>query len=449
MNPLHEQLIQIGTRILSLCRSELYLSMRYLDLALSALSYDLNLQTRTIATDGVHLFYNPNYLIHSYEDDPIAVNRMYLHIILHCIFRHMTQAEQRDPEDWNLACDIAAESIIDSMDYPCVQRLITDRRQEYYDLLQVSVLNAEQVYDVLTKMTYSQKIGMRREFSVDDHRFWEQLQDDKQQQPSGDNRADSSSSPPPSKDEVEQTWQDISQKTQTSMETIQREVSLMAGNLRQHLQIENRQRYDYRAFLRRFAVTREEVRVDPDSFDYGFYNYSLQLYPNMPMLEELEYRECKKIHDFVIAIDTSGSCSGELVKKFLEETVTILLDGNSFFRTVNVHIIQCDAEIQDVVKITDKTEFEDYIRNLEFKGFGGTDFRPVFEYVNTMIDAGEFDDLKGLIYFTDGNGTYPKRRPPYETAFIFVDDDEFEYQVPNWAMKLVLETSDITEEVLI
>lgn len=60
MNPLHEQLIQIGTRILSLCRSELYLSMRYLDLALSALSYDLNLQTRTIATDGVHLFYNPN-----------------------------------------------------------------------------------------------------------------------------------------------------------------------------------------------------------------------------------------------------------------------------------------------------------------------------------------------------------------------------------------------------
>ena len=50
---------------------------------------------------------------------------------------------------------------------------------------------------------------------------------------------------------------------------------------------------------------------------------------------------------------------------------------------------------------------------------------------------------------TDGNGTYPKRRPPYETAFIFVDDDEFEYQVPSWAMKLVLETSDITEEVLI
>ena len=407
MNPLHEQLIQIGTRILSLCRSELYLSMRYLDLALSALSYDLNLQTRTIATDRVHLFYNPNYLIHSYEDDPIAVNRMYLHIILHCIFRHMTQAEQRDPEDWNLACDIAVESVIDSMDYPCIQRLITDRRQEYYDSLQVSVLNAEQVYDVLTKMTYSQKIGMRREFSVDDHRFWEQLQDDKQQQPNGDNRADSPSPPPPSKDEVEQTWQDISQKTQTSMETIQRDISLMAGNLRQHLQIENRQRYDYRAFLRKFAVTREEVRVDPDSFDYGFYNYSLQLYPNMPMLEELEYRD-------------------------------------SFFRTVNVHIIQCDAGIQSDTKITDPQHLNDMLQNFDVSGNGDTDFRPVFDYIEQLQQRGELLQLQGLLFFTDGVGVYPKKRPPYDAAFIFFDNSYAEHLVPPWAMKLVLSESDLT-----
>lgn len=89
------------------------------------------------------------------------------------------------------------------------------------------------------------------------------------------------------------------------------------------------------------------------------------------------------------------------------------------------------------------------MKDLEFRGFGGTDFRPVFEYVNQLIEHNEFDDLKGLIYFTDGNGIYPKKRPPYETAFVFVDDDEFDYEVPSWAMKLVLETSDITEEVLI
>ncbi len=445
MNPLHQELIQIGTRILSLCRSELYLSMRYLDLALSALSYDLNLQTRTIATDGVHLFYNPNYLIHSYEDDPVSVNRMYLHMILHCIFRHMTQAEQRDPEDWNLACDIAVESVIDSMEYPCVQRLVTDRRQEYYDSLSVSVFNAEQIYAVLTKMTYSQKIGMRREFIVDDHHFWEELQDDKErpQQPDSDNSEDDTP-PSPDKDEVEQKWQDISQKTQTSMETIQRDISLMAGNLRQQLQIENRQRYDYRSFLRRFAVTREEVRVDPDSFDYGFYNYSMQLYPNMPMLEELEYRESKKIRDFVIAIDTSGSCSGELVKQFLEETVTILLDSNSFFRSVNVHIIQCDAGIQSDIKITDTQHFHDMLQQFDVSGNGDTDFRPVFDYIEQLQQHGELLQLQGLLFFTDGVGVYPKKRPPYDVAFLFFDNTYAEHLVPPWAMKLILSESDLT-----
>ena len=70
--------------------------------------------------------------------------------------------------------------------------------------------------------------------------------------------------------------------------------------------------------MQKFAVTREEVRIDPDSFDYGYYNYSMQLYKNMPLIEELEYREARKIHDFVIAVDTSGSCSGELVRRFLE-----------------------------------------------------------------------------------------------------------------------------------
>lgn len=445
MNPLHQELIQIGTRILSLCRSELYLSMRYLDLALSALSYDLNLQTRTIAMDGVHLFYNPNYLLHSYEEDPVAVNRMYLHIILHCIFRHMTQAEQRDPEDWNLACDIAVESVIDSMEYPCVHRLVTDRRQEYYDALSLSVLNAEQVYSVLTKMTYSQKIGMKREFTVDDHHFWEELQDDKEQpQQTGGSDSDDSSSPPPDKDEVEQKWQDISQKTQTSMETIQRDINLMAGNLRQQLQIENRQRFDYRAFLRKFAVTREEVRVDPDSFDYGFYNYSLQLYPNMPMLEELEYRESKKIHDFVIAIDTSGSCSGELVKQFLEETVTILLDSNSFFHTVNVHILQCDAGIQSDIKVTDTEHLHDMLQHFEVSGNGDTDFRPVFDYIEQLQQCGELLQLQGLLFFTDGVGVYPKKRPPYDVAFLFFDNTYAERLVPPWAMKLILSESDLT-----
>ena len=442
MNPLHQELIQIGNRILSLSRSELYLSMRFLDLALSSLRYELNLNTRTIATDGVHIFYNPNYLAAAYQDDPVGVNRTYLHMVLHCIFRHMTQINDRDAEDWNLACDIAVESILDSMEYSCVRRLVPDRRQEYYDSLPVTVLNAEQIYDALSHLPYIEKLGMMQEFVADDHKFWEQLQDDKQNnQPNPNNNAPND--PPPDRDEVEQKWQEISQKTQTSMETFHQELNLMAGNLLQQLHVENRPRYDYRKFLQKFAVMREEVRIDPDSFDYGFYHYSMQLYKNMPLIEELEYREARKIHDFVIAVDTSGSCSGELVRRFLEQTASLLLDSGSFFRAVNVHIIQCDADIQSDLKITDTMHLTEVLQTFDIKGSGDTDFRPVFDYVAQLQHQGELTHLQGMLFFTDGFGVFPQKRPPYDVAFLFLDDHYADHMVPPWAMKLVLSKNDI------
>ncbi|MGN1014464.1 MAG: VWA-like domain-containing protein [Butyricicoccus sp.] len=446
MNIVHQELIQLGNRILSLSRSELYLSMRFLDLALSSLSFDLNLQTKTVATDGVHLFYNPNYLARNYQDDPVWVNRAYLHLILHGIFRHITGCGERDPEDWNLACDIAAESILDSMDYPCVHCLVSDERQQYYDQLNVAVLNAEQIYSRLRELPYVQKRGMMDEFLVDDHQFWDrQNEDDSEQQQQSSGGSDDT---PPDRDEVEQKWKDISQKTQTSMETFHQELNLMAGDLLKQLHIEHRTRVDYRRFLQKFAVMREEVTIDPDSFDYGFYTYGLQLYGNVPLMEELEYREVKKIHDFVIAVDTSGSCSGELLQRFLEQTAAILLDTNSFFRTVNVHIIQCDAGIQSDIKITDLQQFRQMTQSFETKGNGDTDFRPVFDYVDQLIRQGELTHMQGLIFFTDGFGIFPKKRPPYHTAFIFLDDNYAEHLVPPWAIRLVLGSDDLSDSIV-
>lgn len=249
--------------------------------------------------------------------------------------------------------------------------------------------------------------------------------------------------------ELEEKWKEISERMLVDLETSSKEWGDKSDAMLQGIKKINRDKYDYETFLKKFATMREDIQINDDEFDYVYYTLGMERYGNIPLIEPLEYKEVRKVRDFVIAIDTSGSCAGEVVQKFLDKTFSIFMQQENFFRKINLHIIQCDAEIQEVARITDKTEFEDYIRNLEFKGFGGTDFRPVFAYVDRMIEEKEFDDLKGLIYFTDGNGTYPKRRPAYETAFIFVDDDEFEYQVPSWAMKLVLETGDITEEVLI
>lgn len=91
-----------------------------------------------------------------------------------------------------------------------------------------------------------------------------------------------------------------------------------------------RSRRSYKEFLRRFAVLREEIHADYDSFDMGYYAYGLSLYGNMPLIEPLETRETYKIRDFVIVLDTSYSVSGELVEHFLQETFTILTESDSF-----------------------------------------------------------------------------------------------------------------------
>ena len=104
-----------------------------------------------------------------------------------------------------------------------------------------------------------------------------------------------------------------------------------------------------------------------------------------------------------------------------------------------------DAKIQEAVQITSPEEFEEYIEDFQILGLGGTDFRPVFRYVDDLVDRGELDNLKGMIYFTDGFGAFPERPPAYETAFVFIRNGYWNPKVPPWAIKLVLERDEVLE----
>jgi predicted metal-dependent peptidase len=163
----------------------------------------------------------------------------------------------------------------------------------------------------------------------------------------------------------------------------------------------------------------------------------------MPLVEPLEYREVRRIKEFVIAVDTSASTSGELVQRFLQKTYNILKSSESYFTRVNIHIIQCDAAIQEHVKISNEEELDSYIGTMSIKGLGGTDFRPVFSLVDRLAEEGELTDLKGLIYFTDGRGVFPARKPDYETAFVFLDNEYNDPEVPPWAIRIVLQNEDV------
>ena len=243
--------------------------------------------------------------------------------------------------------------------------------------------------------------------------------------------------------DLEQTWREISERLQVDLETISRRHGTDAGNLVQELKAVNRETYDYADFLRRYASLGEVTQVNQDEFDYIYYTYGLSLYGNMPLVEPLEYKEVRRIKEFVIAIDTSGSVSGDLVQRFVTKTYNILRQQENFFTKINLHIIQCDAEIQEDRKITSQKDFDTYLDTMQLHGFGGTDFRPVFQYVDELIQAGEFTNLKGMIYFTDGRGIFPEKKPDYDAAFVFLDDGYDAPDVPVWAIKLVLQSEEI------
>ena len=88
-------------------------------------------------------------------------------------------------------------------------------------------------------------------------------------------------------------------------------------------------------------------------------------------------------------------------------------------------------------------EWKEYLQKLTIQGRGGTDFRPVFELIRKEQEKRELQNLKALIYFTDGDGIYPRQKPDYETAFVFLHKTEKMELVPPWAIRLVAEQEGV------
>ena len=127
-----EKIENVSRQILRLSRNELYLKMRFLDVALSSLPFVMDEQMETIGTDGLAIYYHPQYLGGLFREDRIGVNRVYLHMVLHGIFRHMIRQKGRDRRYYHLACEIAIESIIDGMNHRCILRSRSLLRRETY-----------------------------------------------------------------------------------------------------------------------------------------------------------------------------------------------------------------------------------------------------------------------------------------------------------------------------
>ena len=415
-------------KILQLVKDELYVDFRYLDAALSTLTLTPLDSIATAATDGISFFYPSAQILRLFPSNPLFLNRLLLHSVLHCIFRHLWIRGNRQPSLWNLSCDIAVEWMIDSFDKKTVKRALSGMRSRLYEEIRKKDLpiSAATIYRYLagsygTDPDTLQKIAA--EFYTDDHRFWPK---------------DPSASP--SFLNAGQHWDQMGRRMEQELTLRGSDSAAGADVLKKQIE-EGKSRRSYRDFLRKFTVLKEELHCDYDEFDLNYYSYGLRLYENMPLIEPLESREVIKISEFAIVIDTSYSTSGALVQKFLEETFQILQEKNSFFSKSHIRLIQCDNEVRSDTVITGSDDIRHLLQNFELTGGGGTDFRPAFTYINTLVETGVFHNLRGVLYFTDGKGIYPARRPAYETAFLFIGEEDCP-EVPAWAMKLVLHEED-------
>lgn len=570
----------LGSRILNQSRYELSLSMRHLARALDRLPYEMDFNTQRMGTEGERIHFHPEFIFQLFMESPQKLNRLYMHSLLHCLFRHMFKNEDKKEELWNMACDIHVEYVLDSLDVDLLKRPAGEYRENTFQRLEekIKTLSAERIYQYLEEadLDYDAWERLEREFYKDDHVFWKVI--DREDAPGEEGEGDGDGAPLPmpedftpnesssqdskpsedtsaqngassdgeskeeknqeagnqepenrgsenqgaenqesenreaenqeskyqeskssdkgegkgnsgedsqgegkqedsqsgnssgkkqeerkkaenrkpteqeqreereakqKRDELSKEWEDISKRTEQEIEHSSKEKQEEQGSLAWFLRLEQKKYTDFRDFLRRLSVDREEMEVDLDSFDYGYYYYGLEQYGNMPLIEENEYREGRKLQELVIAIDTSHSTKGEMVKGFLEETAGILKQKDAFFQKVKVHILECDDELRKDICLENVEDLEQYSKNFAVKGGYGTDFRPVFRYVSDLQKRGELKNLKGLMYFTDGKGRYPKEAPPYVTAFVFpkgedIDDDN----VPFWAMKLYQREKD-------
>lgn len=427
---------EMAIKILQFIRNEIYLDLRFMEQALMALTYSRKDGLMALATDGIHLFYASEPVIRIFKTNTVFLDRAYLHTILHCIFKHLWIGGKREKKRFNLACDIAVEYTIDKMGKPCTKRILTWIRQTTYANLEEEKngISAASIYRWLEDKTEEELQKLATEFYTDDHRFWI---DEKQKSPMYQ--------------QGKETWDKIAR--QTRIEQSRRGDETEAGEEVFAAQVKaGKSRRSYGDFLRKFSVYAEEMHCDPEEFDTGFYSYGLRLYGNLPLIEPIETREVQKIREFVIVLDTSYSTSGELISGFLQETLRILTEKNSFFSKSQIRILQCDNQVRRDDVIQTKADIDHMMEQLEAEngsyeiaGGGGTDFRPAFAYVKQLQEQGELQHLHGLLYFTDGKGIYPQKRTEYKTAFLFLEDYD-EMAVPPWAMRLKLEPEEWMNE---
>ena len=474
-----------AARVVDLAKSLALADNHFLAPAVGRLSVRPAALSRQLATNGRELLFDADLVCEAFLKSKAPPSREYLHSILHCVFLHpYVGAVER--KRWDLACDAAVEWVI-------CETLGIEPEGSYWsrslhtDLAKAcgGKLTAEKAYHLLGTGQWDDELEeLEALCAADDHSCWyktrpaitqkdegsseerggsltednpvpcplsiDAVKGDKQADSSGGKevesgpRATCGQQSDPGAAAEEEGWRRVAKSISVNLQTYGRtSKGRPLKDLVDGLEGASRHRVSYAEFLRQFAVSGEVLKVSAEEFDYVYYTYGLNLYGNLPLIEPLEYCEEKRVREFVIAIDTSGSTWGSTISKFVRRTYEILGSTEALFERVNIRILQCDTEVCADDKIENQSELDRWARRFVAQGGGGTDFRPVFRRVDRLVAEGEFENLGGLVYFTDGHGTYPDWVPSYKTAFVLYGACAPEEAVPPWGITIQLDDSEL------
>lgn len=335
-------------------------------------------QLTTAATDGKHIFYNPDYL-HSL---PVAQQDGFLlHEVLHAALLHVPRQGVREAELWNIAADIVVNGIISKQDiFELPPGGLRDEKLED--------LSVEEIYELLLKnKNNSQSLKL--------------VNPDLLTEAPGDipptsiiegglnNSGDKHSLSEKRKAGLEEHWQNALQQASVIARTVNQ--GLLPAGIDRELGALNAAQIDWRSYLWRYLV---QTPTDFSGFDRRFIGRGLYL----------EALQGESIQVYV-AVDTSGSVDNQQLSMFLSEVAGIL----SSYPHLKCELYYVDAEAYGPFELSSD------MRLPKPQGGGGTSFVPFFEKVAESWDG---YTQSVCIYLTDGYGNFPDIAPQLPVLWV-------------------------------
>lgn len=380
--------------LLQKAKSQLTLKHPYFGMLASRLKHESSEKVRTYASNGTRFIYNPEFISGCSIDETMFI---LTHCVMHHILAHQQRQLKRKGTLWQLATDFAINNMLyeNGLTIPAGANLNEAFKGMY----------AEEIYTLL-----------KEEYDIrTDDAFDGESGQDKNNHPPGDPGIDDAHPSDDSFSNLNNIEDDLDAQTESqwhyaasvSWEMVQRKSAMPSGldRLAQKVKANN---VDWRFVL--YNAINRHMRNN-----YAF------MPPNkkhlhrgfiLPSLTSDTLSLC-------VAIDTSGSINDVLLGVFLEEFKSIMQN----FPAVQIELIIADAKVHahHTFRGGEKMDFP-------LKGGGGTDYRPVFDYIDAKLPLTTM-----LLYFTDGDGWFPRRTPNYEVLWAL----SAERKVP-FGKKLVL-----------